>query len=406
MKGFVRLLVVIFSTMAAMMIGADFILKHYEQDDEGRPYRVEAQRIAHKIENNEDYNLADYSYITNVEKLSDDFSEADSDYLIKNIGGTYYRFEYRPLYDMEHTVLLFNLCFSAMAVLVLGIMVYVYFQIIHPFEKLSSYPAELAKGNLTLPLREQKSGYFGKFLWGLDLLRETIEHRKALELALQKQNQTMVLSLSHDIKTPLGVIELYASALKKGLYHDEEKMKEIAVSIHGHCEDIRNYVDDIAKTAGDEFFDVEVTDGEFYLSELTDTIRLFYSDKLSLLKTRFQVSDPSDCLLRGDLDRSVEILQNIIENAIKYGDGKWIRLSFSREDDCQLIHITNSGCSLPDSELPHMFDSFWRGSNVGSQSGSGLGLYICRTILHKMNGDIYAEITEGNMTVTVVLPVR
>ena len=50
-------------------------------------------------------------------------------------------------------------------------MVYIYFRIIHPFEKLSEYPTELAKGNLTKPLKEQKNGYFGKFLWGLDLLR-------------------------------------------------------------------------------------------------------------------------------------------------------------------------------------------------------------------------------------------
>lgn len=406
MKKFIRLLVVILAAMAAMMTGADFILMRHGQGNEGRPYRVEAQRIAHKIENGEAYSLADYSYITNVEKLSGGFSEVSSDYLIREISGSLYRFEYRPFHGRGNTVLVFNLCFSAAALLMLGILSYVYVHILHPFEKLSSYPAELAKGNLTLPLREQKSGYFGKFLWGLDLLRETMEHRKASELALQKQNQTMVLSLSHDIKTPLGVIELYASALEKGLYHDEQKRKEIAVSIHGHCEEIRNYVDDIAKAAGDEFLDVEVTDGEFYLSELTDAVRRFYTDKLELLKTGFQIEEPSDCMLRGDLDRSVEVLQNIMENAIKYGDGTWIRLSFSREDDCQLIHISNSGCSLPDSELPHMFDSFWRGSNAGSQSGSGLGLYICRTILRKMNGDIYAEITDGNMTVTAVLPVR
>ena len=49
----------------------------------------------------------------------------------------------------------------------------------------------------------------------------------------------MVLSLSHDIKTPLGVIELYAKALERGLYKDEEKKREISVNIHAKCEEIR-----------------------------------------------------------------------------------------------------------------------------------------------------------------------
>ena len=100
-----------------------------------------------------------------------------------------------------------------------------------------------------------------------------------------------------------------------------------------------------------------------------------------------------------------EVLQNIIENAVKYGDGKEITIAFSREDDCQLVHIRNSGCTLSENELPHIFDSFWRGSNVGSNSGSGLGLYICRTLMRKINGDIFAEIQESDMIVTAVFAI-
>jgi signal transduction histidine kinase len=52
--------------------------------------------------------------------------------------------------------------------------------------------------------------------------------------------------------------------------------------------------------------------------------------------------------------------------------------------------------------LPHIFDSFWRGSNAGKHKGSGLGLYICRQLMHKMSGDIFAEIIDGRMIVTTV----
>jgi len=96
------------------------------------------------------------------------------------------------------------------------------------------------------------------------------------------------------------------------------------------------------------------------------------------------------------------VLQNIIENAIKYGDGKRIEILFSEEDDCQLITVKNSGNTLPDTEIFHIFESFQRGTNADGKSGSGLGLYICRQLMRKMNGDIFAKTKNGFMNVTCV----
>lgn len=130
--------------------------------------------------------------------------------------------------------------------------------------------------------------------------------------------------------------------------------------------------------------------------------RKFLNAKLSLIKTDFSVGSYTDCLVEGDLDRSVEVLQNVMENAIKYGDGKSVSVSFSEEDGCVLAAIKNSGCTLSEEELPHIFESFWRGANAEKEKGSGLGLYICRRLMHKMNGEVFAEINDGFMTVTAV----
>lgn len=77
-------------------------------------------------------------------------------------------------------------------------------------------------------------------------------------------------------------------------------------------------------------------------------------------------------------------------------------IEMDREEDCQLVTVVNSGCQLQEHELPHIFESFWRGSNVGNNSGSGLGLSICRQLMRKMDGEVYAEIEGNRMRVTVV----
>ena len=253
-----------------------------------------------------------------------------------------------------------------------------------------------------MPIKENKSKFFGKFVWGVDMLRETMEEQKQHELDLQKEKKTLILSISHDIKTPLSAIKLYASAISKGLYEGKERQTEIAKNINAKADEIEQFVSEIIKASNEDFLNLQVRTGEFYLSEAIENIKVYYSEKLALARTDFVINDYDNCMLKGDCDRFIEVLQNVMENAIKYGDGHNIEISFSEEEDCRLVQIKNTGCTLADTEVPHIFDSFWRGSNVGSNSGSGLGLYICRQLMHKMDGEIFAEVDGNEMCVTVV----
>ena len=92
-----------------------------------------------------------------------------------------------------------------------------------------------------------------------------------------------------------------------------------------------------------------------------------------------------------------------MENAIKYGDGEYIRMSFSDEEDARLITVINSGCTLKESDMEHIFESFYRGSNVSARPGSGLGLYIARKLINKMGGEIFASIDGDLFKVTIVM---
>ncbi len=403
MKAFNRIFAVGVAVIVAVFAAANAILLT-DSTNNGRPYRVEISRLVREIENGTVPDISACEYVTAVTEYGERFYESDSDHVIREINGKLYRFDYKidGGSDKTELVITVNVILGVMAVVIIAVMLYIRVKILKPFEQLSDVPYELSKGNLTSPVKESKNRFFGRFIWGVDMLRENMEQQKERELDLQREKKMLLLSLSHDIKTPLSAIKLYSKALSKGLYTSVEKQLEIAESINLKADEIEGYVSQIITASREDFLSLDVKMSEFYLSELVTKIKRYYTEKLSLIKTEFYVDSYKDCLISGDPDRSVEVIQNIIENAIKYGDGKSIDISFSEEDGCILIAVSNSGCSLPETDLPHIFDSFWRGSNAENEKGSGLGLYICRRLMHKMNGDIFAEIKAGFMCVTAV----
>lgn len=235
------------------------------------------------------------------------------------------------------------------------------------------------------------------------MLRENLEAHKRKELQLEKEKKTMILSISHDIKTPLSTIKLYAKAIYDNLYDTEVKRMEAAKRIEEKVDQIEGFVGEIIATSTEDLFDIQVNLGDFYLSEVINGIQKTYDEKLKLLMIDFFCEEEDDILLKGDSERLIEVFENIIENAIKYGDGKCINITFADEDYCKLITVTNSGIPIPKTQFIHIFESFWRGANAYEKSGSGLGLYICKEIMSKMEGDIFAECTKDSMSITVVI---
>ncbi len=403
MKAFNRVFSAVAITIILLFVVVNMILAA-DKTNGSRQYRVEISRLAREIEANGSADISECVYVTNIERYGEKFYSTDSDYVIYEINGELYRFDYSAnVYSNKaHFAGTVNAVLGVIAILFIAVMLYIKYAILAPFERLSSLPYELSKGNLTTPVKETKNRFFGKFLWGIDILRENIEQQKQRELEMQKEKKTLLLSLSHDIKTPLSAIKLYSAALSKNLYPDAKKQQKIAESITGKADEIEGYVSQIITASRKDFLSLEVNMGEFYLSELIEKITEYYSEKLALIKTDFNIGKYKNCLLSGDLNRSVEVLQNMMENSLKYGDGRRVELIFPEDDECVQVALRNGGCTLSVDDLPHIFESFWRGANAESIRGSGLGLYICRQLMHKMNGEIFAEIDGDIITVIAV----
>ena len=400
MRAFGRLCIAVITIFLLLTAVLNLFLVETKNSNEGI-YRVEAKRLADEIAETGNYDLEKYPHITGV-FTGDDLYRSDEHYLIIEADGTLYRVEY-TVGNRQHGIAALNVVLGALFLLITGLLYYIRRHIIVPFGKLNDVPKELARGNLAVPIPEEKSRFFGKFTWGVNLLRESIEDSRKKEITMQRDKKLLLLSLSHDIKTPLSAIKLNAKALAKGLYKDEEKQRTAAESINNRADEIERFVSEITKAASEEFMSFEVTPGEEFLSVIITKIYERYASQLAMSGRSLAIRKYDDCILSCDPDRLAECLQNLIENAIKYGDGRLIEISFDKMDGCELITVSNTGCTLEAKELPQIFESFHRGNNADKVQGNGLGLFICKRLMSLMDGEVYADIRDGCFFVTLVV---
>ena len=410
--------------MVVFLIGTNIILSYFKVTNNNE-YRVEINRVKQSIRAYEDeYGICPkndanflqdsdevYYYIIDIlcipfdkngkidhEELNKISNDMNKQYVLYQSNLGIYKISYTISYQfqIEKIRYFINAVIVFFALFMIIVLLYIRQNIIKPFNALSSLPYELSKGNLSKPLKESKNKYFGHFLWGMDMLREKLEMDRQREFQLVKDKKLLLISLSHDIKTPLSAIKLYAKALDKNLYKQEEQKRKAVLSISNHVDEIEQYLSQIVTASSEEFVNFDVHLKELYVKTIINSIKKYYAEKLMLAQISFDVYLHDDCLIKGDEDRIIEIIQNVIENAVKYGDGIFIRIDARRKEEEYIICITNSGCTLMEKELLHIFDSFFRGTNIDNKPGSGLGLYICRSLIHLMEGEILADITTEN----------
>ncbi|MBD5542534.1 MAG: HAMP domain-containing histidine kinase, partial [Lachnospiraceae bacterium] len=400
MRVFRRLCIVVIIIFLLLTAVLNLFLVGVKDSNDGI-YRVEAKRLGDEIAETGNYVLEKYPHITGV-FAGNDLYRSDEHYLIIEAGGTLYRIEY-TVGNGQHGIVAVNCILGALFLLMVGLLYYIRRHIILPFGRLNDVPQELARGNLAVPIPEEKSRFFGKFIWGVNLLRESIEDSRKKEITMQRDKKLLLLSLSHDIKTPLLAIKLNAKALAKGLYKDGEKRRAAAESINTRADEIERFVSEITKAASEDFMSFEITQGEAFLSDIITRIDARYAPQLAMSGTEFAIQKYDDCILSCDSDRLAECLQNLIENAIKYGDGRQIEISFNKMDGCELITVSNTGCTLEAKELPQIFEIFHRGNNANKVQGNGLGLFICKRLMSLMGGEVYADIRDECFCITLVV---
>lgn len=362
----------------------------------------------------------DLNFVENIEIIdyqNTNFNEIDGFFydgttlnetvVFKPIEGTYYIVKYRIVHNDSDN----NTRILWLALIVTGVYVYLMFytfrlhrNIIKPMERISDVTNQMARGYLGETNLQYKNRYFKEFIWGLDMLREQLAYERDKNTELEKQRKTLVASLSHEIKTPLSSVKNYAIALKEDIYENKEDRNKALEIILDKVEDIERLTKELLDTASKEVRNIEVKPKEIYMLEVHNRLNRIIREKTDLLYMDYIESKIGEnLLLMVDPDRLQEVFDNVIENALKYGDLNSIKISYDIEENYQLIEIHNTGSPIPKTELKYIFNSYYRGSNTNNKPGHGLGLYISKQIMRNMQGDIFAKNTEKGVSFVVVI---
>ena len=406
MKAWSRLTWLVPAVLLLVLLVLNVVLLQLRDETIPDEALVDINRMARELENGTPMHELDQTDIqvalidmkkTSIETYMDR-SRTRAVLLPANQEGSFYRFTYRVQRIPSAIFWIINTTLLGVILFVIYLLFYIRRQIIQPFHNMETMATALKNRDFTYELPQQKQRFFGKFVWAIDVMKEELRHHEDREKKLKKDKQEMVASLSHDIKTPLSNLRLYTDAMREHLYPEEL----ICERLYENCDKIDQYVKEIMRTSKEDLFDFHVHMEEVYLHEVEDLLK-HEQERVELALVSYEQKPCKEHLIYTDLIRLREVISNVVDNALKYGDGKWIHVSFYEEDHHSILQIENSGMNIDKMDMNAVFQSFYRGSNATKHSGNGLGLYICKQLMQKMDGDIFMTQEEGSVSFHLVL---
>jgi len=225
--------------------------------------------------------------------------------------------------------------------------------------------------------------------------------QRELEESLEDK-QRLVASVSHEIRTPLASIVGFAQLLNDDSDLSPEDRHEMVQLLVQQSGDITNIVDDLLVAAKADVGELEVTSvGVDLRAQAAQAIETMD------FAIREQVAVPENSVACvGDPARVRQIIRNLISNAKKYG-GDQIRVRIENMDDVGVISVSDDGPGIPEDSRDKIFDAYERGGQAATGVPSlGLGLHICRTLAHRMGGDLIYRREAGWTEFMLTLPIR
>lgn len=282
-------------------------------------------------------------------------------------------------------------------ILILIYTIKTYAKVLRPFKKLQDFAQEVARGNLDIPLEMDNGNVFGSFTESFDMMREELKLARKKEYEANESKKEFIASLSHDIKTPVTGIKLISELL--ALQIEKPELKEKVNTIYHKAEQINELVTELFESTLEELGELKVEPKDEYAVALSKLFKEMDYEGVIIQ------GDIPECMIYMDLARMRQIISNIVSNSYKYA-GTPIHVTYTSRAGYLQVDIKDCGRGVPADELPLIFNKFYRSKEESIQKkvGAGLGLYISKTLIEKMGGEISGFNQKDGFVVRLLVP--
>ncbi|MBR2861769.1 MAG: HAMP domain-containing histidine kinase [Clostridia bacterium] len=259
-----------------------------------------------------------------------------------------------------------------------------------PVEKLTASARELALGNLNVDFTTEGA------------INEIGELSNALAYASEEISKSaqfrreLMANVSHDLRTPLTMIKMYAEMIRDISGDNKEKREKNLQIIIDETDRLSLLVNDILELSREENVREELEIRPFNISKTTTKILERFSG-LTQEGYIFELEAPQEAYVFGDEARIEQVLYNLLSNAINYtGEDKKVQVRITKKFDSVKVEVIDTGAGISKEEIPNVWDRYYRSkTHIRSKVGTGLGLSIVKTILVKHSADFGIESTVG-----------
>lgn len=238
------------------------------------------------------------------------------------------------------------------------------------------------------------------------VLHDTTELRR-----LERLRQDFVANVSHELKTPLAVIQACVETLLDGAIDDVQHRGPFLKQIASQSERLHSLIMDLLSLAriesGEELFEPRAVPVEEVVQDGVERHRARAETRNQALTVEPPPA-PSDLQVWADEDALNQILDNLLDNALKYTpEGGRIRIGWGLVEGQVYLEVADTGIGIPEADLPHIFERFYRVDRARSRElgGTGLGLSIVKHLVQALQGTLRATSRVGHgTTFTIWLP--
>jgi signal transduction histidine kinase len=269
-------------------------------------------------------------------------------------------------------------------------------------QSLEGATRRIAEGDLDFDLPARGNDQISSLTRSFDSMRRALKEEYA-------RRARFIMGVSHDLRTPLTLIQGYVEAVADGYAASPVEQKKYLSIVIDKARALEGMVGDLIEFVRMETGQWRMTHHDVAVGPFLGSIARRFAEDATILKREFHWTlDVDDgTMVRMDAGLFTRALENLVGNAIRYTETDGVVSLDARRDGGQIyLTIADTGIGIPDEDLPHIFDPFYRGTNSRREQGFGLGLTTVKSIIEGHGWTIAVASSVGRgTTFTIRMPV-